>query len=724
MARLFERGIPSFETFVKDRKQNRFSSRFEERKVFGYLKNLIDSEFLREAADELSDFICIAMGEECLEDMVKKRFPAEITEKEPRKSLIGWLRFDMDLPFEVITGFFRKEIYEAVSRRHSKPLSRKECDTERRLSILQKSFDLKREEVEMASFYFLYKTSDIVQSFLGRRVVDFSNLSTLRSSGHILLGFERKAFLDALSGGNLFKAQILVRKNQEVELTSWCVDYLSGLTEEDISHEFFKKEGEDALDISDFDVSEDEMMVIDALLRSNGRQNILMYGAQGTGKTSFARSLAKKYGRELYSVKTPETDDHKDRLRAIFATVNMADRENTIVLVDEADEVLNSYNSMFFESKTNKSWINQFLESHEKKVIWITNRSSEVDPSTMRRFSFSMEFKKLNKDKRLKVIKYELKKKGLEEYFSNGELKDLCTTYNVDAGGIVNALNTFNAASGTGKKEALRKVTTVLKNHAKATGDNVGGKKEREFDTYALEGLNTSCNLKDVVSSLHSYEEQGGKKNICLNILLHGMPGTGKSEFVYYLGDHLGKEIILKRCSEIQSMYVGETEKNIARAFVEAKESGGILFFDEADSFLFPRKEAHRSWEKNFTNEILTQMENHNGVVMFATNDIEGLDHAAMRRFRFKIEFRPLAPEGNVHFYNRLLSGFAEDNRPLSEDNMRLLKEIRNLTPGDFAVVRDQMVFIKPADLNHRGLIEALANEVRYKKGIGKGIGF
>lgn len=720
MARQLRLGMPSFE---KDQKQ-RFSSRFEERQVFGYLKNLIDSEFLSEAADELSGFLTIAMGEECLVDMAKKRFPAEFKEKDPRKSLIGWLRCDMDLEFPVITGFFREEIYEAVSERYRRPLSRKECDTERRLSIMQKSFDLKREEVEMVSFYFLKKTSHIVECYLGNQVADFGSLSTLRSSGHILLGLERKAFLDALSGGNLFKAQILARNNREIELTSWCIDYLSGLAEEDISHEFFKKEVEDALDVSYFDVSEDEMMVVDALLTGNGRQNILLYGAQGTGKTSFARSLAKKYGRELYSVKTPETDDHKDRLRAIFATVNMADREKAIVLVDEADEVLNSSKSIFFESKTNKSWINQFLESHEKKVIWITNRSSEVDPSTMRRFSFSMEFKKLNKDKRLKVIKYEIKKKGLEEYFSDGELKDLCTTYNVDAGGIVNAINTLNVATAIDRENTIRKITAVLKNHAKATGDIAGTKREREFDVYTLEGLNTSCNLRDVVSSLRSYEGEGNRKKISLNILLHGMPGTGKSEFVYYIGDRLGKEVILKRCSEIQSMYVGETEKNIARAFVEAKESGGILFFDEADSFLFPRKEAHRSWEKNFTNEILTQMENHNGVVMFATNDIEGLDHAAMRRFRFKIEFRPLTPDGNVHFYNRLLSGFVDDNRPLSEDNMRLLKEIRNLTPGDFAVVRDQMVFMKPADLNHTGLIEALANEVRYKKGIGKGIGF
>ncbi len=49
---------------------------------------------------------------------------------------------------------------------------------------------------------------------------------------------------------------------------------------------------------------------------------------------------------------------------------------------------------------------------------------------------------------------------------------------------------------------------------------------------------------------------------------------------------------------------------------------------------------------------------------------------------------------------------------------------IKNLTPGDFAVVKDQFSFILPSEISHGKLIEALANEVRYKKGVGKGIGF
>jgi SpoVK/Ycf46/Vps4 family AAA+-type ATPase len=206
-------------------------------------------------------------------------------------------------------------------------------------------------------------------------------------------------------------------------------------------------------------------------------------------------------------------------------------------------------------------------------------------------------------------------------------------------------------------------------------------------------------------------------------MLLYGMPGTGKSEFIYYLGHVLGKEVLLKRASEIQSCWVGVTEKNIAKAFVEAQERNCILFFDEADTFLFPRKSAQRSWEISFTNEILTQLESYKGIVAFATNDMEGLDHASLRRFKFKIEFSPLTPEGNMHFYNALLKGLLSGEKALTDEGVAAIKSIKNLTPGDFAVVKEQALFIEPSAITHKMMIEALANEVRYKKAT-KAIGF
>jgi SpoVK/Ycf46/Vps4 family AAA+-type ATPase len=212
------------------------------------------------------------------------------------------------------------------------------------------------------------------------------------------------------------------------------------------------------------------------------------------------------------------------------------------------------------------------------------------------------------------------------------------------------------------------------------------------------------------------YQNTRTKDEALVSMLLHGMPGTGKTEFVHYLGHILKKEVILKRSSEIQSAWVGQTEKNIASSFAEGRESGGILFFDEADSFLFPRQNATHSWEKSHTNEILTQLENHRGIVVFSTNDIDGLDHAALRRFGFKIRFDPLTPEGNMLFYKNMLMPLMQDGNDLTTVQMEQLKAISNLTPGDFAVVRNQAVLLVSGPVSHEKLITDLENEVKYKK--------
>lgn len=208
-----------------------------------------------------------------------------------------------------------------------------------------------------------------------------------------------------------------------------------------------------------------------------------------------------------------------------------------------------------------------------------------------------------------------------------------------------------------------------------------------------------------------------------ITILLHGVPGSGKSCFVFYLGHLLGKEVLLKRCSDIQSKWVGETETNIANVFQQAQENESILFFDEADSFLYPRKDAYHSWQKTATNELLTQIENYKGIAIFATNDIEGLDHASLRRFRFKIEFKSLTPEGNLNFYMKLLNPFFSNGENLSEMQIKQIKSIRNLTPADFALVRDQIILLE-APVTHQMLIDSLINEVSYKNCTEKLIGF
>jgi ATP-dependent 26S proteasome regulatory subunit len=198
-----------------------------------------------------------------------------------------------------------------------------------------------------------------------------------------------------------------------------------------------------------------------------------------------------------------------------------------------------------------------------------------------------------------------------------------------------------------------------------------------------------------------------------MNLLFYGPPGTGKSELARYMAEKLDREIICKRVSDIQDKYVGETEKNIRNAFLEAEREEAVLVIDEADSLLFSRDRAVRSWEISFVNEFLTQMERFRGILICTTNRMKDLDQASIRRFNHKIGFDYLTASGNQIFYDLFLAPIA--NNRLHHANQDQIKQIVNLTPGDFKIVRDRYSFYPSENVNHNMLIEDLQKEAELK---------
>ncbi len=128
-----------------------------------------------------------------------------------------------------------------------------------------------------------------------------------------------------------------------------------------------------------------------------------------------------------------------------------------------------------------------------------------------------------------------------------------------------------------------------------------------------------------------------------IGVNLYGAPGTGKTMAAHAIARELGKKILIVNYADIESKFVGETPKNIRKAFDAAKKSDSILFFDEADAILSKRVTNMTQAVDVSVNQtrsvMLMLMNEYQDFIIFATNFIENFDPAFMRRISVHIKF-------------------------------------------------------------------------------------
>lgn len=153
--------------------------------------------------------------------------------------------------------------------------------------------------------------------------------------------------------------------------------------------------------------------------------------------------------------------------------------------------------------------------------------------------------------------------------------------------------------------------------------------------------------------------------------LFYGEPGTGKTETVLQLARQAGRDIMQVNISEIKSMWVGESEKNIKQIFdtyrkkVEEFKITPILLFNEADAIIGKRQEgAERAVDKmenTIQNIILQEMETLDGILIATTNLAQNMDKAFERRFLYKVHFTKPTLEARASIWHEMIPVLSED---------------------------------------------------------------
>jgi hypothetical protein len=232
--------------------------------------------------------------------------------------------------------------------------------------------------------------------------------------------------------------------------------------------------------------------------------------------------------------------------------------------------------------------------------------------------------------------------------------------------------------------------------------------------------------IKDIVSSIRLrhqvFSGWGFNKRLVsgtgMVILFSGAAGTGKTMTAGIMARDLGLDLYKIDLSGVVSKYIGETEKNLDRIFQAARSANAILFFDEADALFGKRSEVRDAHDRYANIEVaylLQKMEEHDGVVIMATNLSKNLDEAFARRMQYIVEF----PLPNARAREKLWRGMFPPQAPLADDvDFPFLADQFSLAGGDIRNVVLSAAFSAAqsnSEISMRQIVPALARMMATK---------
>ena len=454
--------------------------------------------------------------------------------------------------------------------------------------------------------------------------------------------------------------------------------------------------------VSDFPLLSNDLNVLTPFLKhalhnKTAGINVLIFGSSAQGKYELARVIAKSIDVTLIEVALNDKQqvalEIEDRFAACLSTQYWLSEhgKSELILMDEADGLFPQHAKNRPQDEDyplpgiDSTLLKAQMTNNPLPIIWIVNNPANIDRAFLRRFDYGLYVEALPETLRHKEI---LKAtKGL------AVSPEWITKLKQRADITIPQIKKATAIAKHSNTDRLYNDETLIENIINSQSPLFNNQqnifqRQRTVTCYDLQFTNTSIPLYDLV--------KGFKKHPQGTLCFYGVPGTGKTAFAKHLAEQLGLPLAIKRASDIFNKYHGETEKNMAKMFRTAKREGTILLLDEADSFLGDRKNNRYNWETSRVNELLTQMEDFEGLFICTTNLMERIDQAALRRFDFKIKFDYLTAEQR---WNLFKQESARLGRPLPEEPETLMpikhqiQHLTQLTPGDFAVLNRQAKF-------------------------------
>jgi SpoVK/Ycf46/Vps4 family AAA+-type ATPase len=484
--------------------------------------------------------------------------------------------------------------------------------------------------------------------------------------------------------------------------------------------------------------------VLEAAAKGQTAGHMLVSGDPGLGKTEWCRALlAESSVQALELVATNPMgaalsgEDRLHNLRMVMQMQRATPRG--VILFDEADDVFRPPGTERLLGRSSggdadavsmdnhRAALNHLMESSRIPVIWIMNRPEVLDMAVLRRFDVEIHFEGIPRSVRLGLINKRFATRstqaiarvqperadGIEvlELERWAEIKKL-TPALIDRLALVRGRSKDAESPMDAElcrhwlKQRIRGKDTQHLRVPMAQGDVT------EEQVWSPDQVNTNVDLMELVAGI----QRVGSARLALS----GPPGTGKTAFAKALARMLDKPLLEKRASDLLSAYVGETEQRIREAFEEAQADDAVFFIDEVDGLLANRDMAVRNWEVTQVNELLENLGEYTGVLVVATNRMDAIDPAALRRIDMQIHFEALRPQQVREGFATLCKTQAIE---VEDGELEHVGNLDGVTPGDFAALSRRLRFA-PGTRTAGGLIALLQELLDQKQPKRMPIGF
>lgn len=234
-------------------------------------------------------------------------------------------------------------------------------------------------------------------------------------------------------------------------------------------------------------------------------------------------------------------------------------------------------------------------------------------------------------------------------------------------------------------------------------------------DVGGMEAIKEEIRMKILYPLQHPEMYEAYGKKIGGGILMYGPPGCGKTYLARATAGELGAGFISVGISDVLEMWTGQSERNLAQIFEQARYNKPcVLFFDEVDALGGRRSDMSSGAGRHVINQFLSEMDgvehsNDGVLVLAATNAPWHVDPAFRRPGRFdRVLF---VPPPDVEARASVLRIQLKDKPQEAIDFRQISKKTNDFSGADLKAVVDQAIEGKLREAMKEGIPKPLTSK-------------